>query len=314
MRAVVYEGQGSVRLLDRPLPEPGEGEVQVRVAACGICATDRHIVHGRFASQPPLILGHELVGTVERVGPRVAGVRPGDRVAVNPNLPCGVCAPCRRGEVHLCERLLNLGVVRDGGLAEAVVAEPVSCAVHGIDLAGVRPGETVLVYGLGPIGRILSSLARGQGATRVVGVDPAPEVREDARGVVDAAVAGGSELDAALAETGGRADRVLEASGHPQAIEDGLSRVRPGGTFLQFGVADPELRASVSPYAIYRQELHLVGAFTNPFTMDRAVALLAGGALPVDAILAPPLSLAEVPRLLQEGSSPSPGRKLWVHM
>jgi L-iditol 2-dehydrogenase len=324
MTAVVVRGPGVVALEERPIPKPDAGEVLVAVAACGLCATDRHIAAGTFPATFPRILGHEIVGTVTAVGGDVPGLKPGDRVALNPNRPCRTCAPCRRGDVHLCLHLQNLGISQDGGLAPFIVAhgdqahrlpdslafaaavltEPLSCCLHGLDLAGVRPGDRVVVTGLGPIGRLMAVLSRRAGAASVYAVEPNAAVREDARHLVDRA-------DATWLPELPEADVVVEAAGHPDALAAALEHVRAGGTVLQFGVAEPDARVPLSPYAVYRREIRLVGAFTNPFTMDRAVTLLAAGAIPVEAILEPPRTLDAVPAWLTGSGRPT-GRKAWV--
>lgn len=324
MIGVVVQRPGAIALEERPVPEPDAGEVVVAVAACGLCATDRHIAAGTFPAALPRILGHEIVGTVTALGRNVNDLKVGDRVALNPNRPCGVCAPCRRGDVHLCLHLENLGISRDGGLAPYVVAaanqahplpdglafstavltEPLSCCLHGLDLAGIRAGDRVVVTGLGPIGRMMAVIARRAGAAEVYAVEPDAGVRQDAQTLVDRAES------TWLADLSG-VDVVVEASGHPEALAAALDHVRPGGTVLQFGVAEPDARVSLSPYAVYRREIRLVGAFTNPFTMDRAIALLAAGALPVDQILEPPRSLDAVPAWLTGSGRPT-GRKAWV--
>jgi L-iditol 2-dehydrogenase len=158
-----------------PVPEPAPGEALVKVAACGICGTDLKINEGHYLGSLPMTPGHEFAGVVEALGKDVIGLAVGDMVAINPNLPCHRCTFCRRGTPHLCENAQAVGVTRPGGFAEycsvpaallvpvpgdlplrfAAMMEPVSCCLHGIDLAQIKPGDAVILLGGGSIGLIL---------------------------------------------------------------------------------------------------------------------------------------------------------------
>src|SRR5512140_2214941 len=173
MKAALFERPHVFNVVRRDIRRLEPGEVLVRVDACGICGTDIHIVEGTSRSTPPVVLGHEYSGIVEDHG-TVSDVANGAPVAVDPNIACGRCFYCRRGLVHLCENLRALGVDIDGGMAEYCVVpadqlhrlppgmsaeegaliEPVSCAVHGIDTAGIQSGDAVVVIGGGTIGLV----------------------------------------------------------------------------------------------------------------------------------------------------------------
>ncbi|MDA8145480.1 MAG: alcohol dehydrogenase catalytic domain-containing protein [Thermaerobacter sp.] len=317
MKALVYRGPGQVSLEERARPVPGAGEVLLEVEACGVCGTDRHIFRGEAPAAAGVILGHEFGGRVRGMGPGVAGIRPGQRVAVNPNLNCGTCRPCREGRPHLCRRLAAYGVDRDGGFAPwAVVAapqvypvgedlpagavalvEPLSCALHGLELAGVRPGDSVLLLGAGPMGLLLLLLARRRGAARIVVADP----REERRRL--ALERGADAVADPEAEPPGEFDVALEASGSPAALGAALRAVAPGGTVLVFGVGPRGASWAVEPYDLYRREIRLQGAFTNPFTTARAVRLLQQLGSPLTDFLAHPLPAAELPEFLREPPS-----------
>ena len=195
MRAAVFHGVRDIRLEERERRRPGRGEVAVRVKACGVCGTDVHMYHGAPGSvqiRPPVVLGHELSGEVAEVGAGVDRLADGDRVTVDPNMPCGRCFYCRIGRGHLCESLRAVGVTQDGGFAEycivpasqvyrvrqsvsfeaAALAEPLACCLHGIDRMAIRPGQEVAVFGVGPIGLMAVQLAFLSGASRVFASDP----------------------------------------------------------------------------------------------------------------------------------------------
>lgn len=177
------------------IPELKDNEVLIRNKACGVCGTDVHIYHGEAGSAevtPPVVLGHEFAGIVEKVGPKVKNLKPGDHVAMDPNMYCGECMPCRMGKKQNCENLFALGVNVNGGFAEvcvapesqcfkidedipfteAAMAEPLACVMHGIDLAHIQPGQSVLVIGGGTIGLLMVQMARLSGASTVILSEP----------------------------------------------------------------------------------------------------------------------------------------------
>ncbi len=323
MRAAVFHGVGHMELVERPRPQPGPDQVLIQVAACGICGTDRHIMHGEFATHPPVIIGHEYAGIVTEVGSSVADLAPGMAVTVDPNITCGTCRPCRRGQVHMCRNLTALGVDMDGGFAEyalapraqcyplpqgvslleGAMAEPLACCIHGMDLAGVRSGDVVAVIGGGAIGQILAQLARLQGAGRVVVSDLATSRRQMALSLgADAAV---DPLQGdPLAENGplaGGADVVIEAVGSPQTTAQAIRWAAPGGTVLWFGVTPPGETVAIEPNLIFQKELTIRGARINPYTHGRALALLASGRLRVEPLITQRAPLEALPTLLTEG-------------
>lgn len=294
MRAILVPRAGRVELVELPDPAPAAGGVVVEVAAVGICGTDLHIVDGH-AGRLPVVPGHELAGTVVAVGSGVGALRVGDRVAVDPNLPCGACRSCHSGRGNLCRDLDALGVTLPGGAAELVAApasscvllpagldleaaalvEPLSCAVHALDVLGTRPGSSVLVYGAGTMGLMLLELAKRSGALAVDVVDVNPEKLSRAGSLgCGRTAASAEELDSPDGW-----DVVVDATGNEAAIRDALSRVADGGTFLQFGVTRPGLVVPFSPYDVYRREITITGSMAVLHSFARAVDLLAAGFL-----------------------------------
>jgi 2-desacetyl-2-hydroxyethyl bacteriochlorophyllide A dehydrogenase len=307
MRSSVYHGPGRLGLERRRPPRAEPGDLVVEVKACGLCGTDLHILDGEFPATPGIALGHEYAGIVREVGPGVTGFQPGDIVAVDPNIACGGCLTCRRGDVHLCDRLQALGVTRDGGLAElslvpagqayrlpphlsfeaAALAEPLSCCLHGIDQAGVRAGDRVMILGAGPIGLLMVQLARAAGAevsvAEPVAAKRALALELGADRAVDPAEAAPSGSGSANGWAG--FDAVMECAGRPAAAAQALGLARRGGTVVWFGVSPPGATVPVEPYLVYRNELTIRAAFVNPYTFGRAVALLAGGRIRTDALI-----------------------------
>jgi len=323
MKAAVFYGLGDLRFeADRSDPMPGPDDVLLRVAACGICGTDRHIMHGEFDTVPPVIIGHECAGEVLATGDDVTPLAPGDRVAIDPNMPCGLCRPCRRGQVHLCQHLRALGVDVDGGFAELMVAperqcyllpgnvsleegamaEPVACCLRGIDQAGIAPGDRVAVIGGGAIGQILAQLARAAGASWLVLSDPVPERREMAQSLGVDAVVDPTRQDPLVpgGALEGGADVVLEAVGSVATTRQAVAWAAEGGTVVWFGVTPPGQVVEVEPNLVFRKELTIRGARINPFTHARALAAMAAGQVSVAPLLSRRISLNELAHALEE--------------
>lgn len=317
IRAVVFRGAGRWGLETRPAPRvEAPDEVLLRVERAGICGTDLHIlaVPPGHPAAPGSILGHEYVATVLEVGSGVEDLAPGDRVVVDPNLTCGTCASCRLGLSNVCERMTTLGIFRHGGLAElnvaparalhriapevpldrAVFAEPLACVLHGLERAGLGPGERVAILGAGPIGLLFLLLGRAAGAGPTVVVEPAALRRQRAAELgADRAVDPAGAADAVRAATGGGADLVVDAVG--TCLPEALDLVRRGGRVLLFGVNQQAARP-VNQYRITRHEVTVLGSFIQRTAFPKVVRLLEGGRLPVERLITHRLPLAEVGR------------------
>src|SRR5690606_11221712 len=295
MRAAVITTPGTVEIQTVPDPTPGPREAVVRVVSCGICGTDLHIMDGEVAPAYPIVPGHEIAGEVVAVGSSVTEVRPGDRVAVDPSLDCGECHYCRRARGNLCENWAAIGVTTAGGAAEYVVApakncfvlpdgvdtaeaaliEPLACAVRGFDVLPRRLADHYLVYGAGTMGLIMAELAKRCGAASVSVVDLNPARLETAGQLGGVATATSAEE---LTRPRGW-DVVIDCTGAEAAIQDGLRRVGKGGTFLQFGVASYDTRATIEPFRIYHEENMITGSMAVRHSFERAGELFAAGGL-----------------------------------
>ena len=329
MKAAVISEPGKVGVESVPDPTPGPRDIVVRVAGCGICGTDLHILEGEFAPTLPVIPGHEFAGEVVAVGGEVTEVSTGDQVAVDPSLHCGECHYCRRARGNLCENWAAIGVTTAGGAAEyalapvkncyrlpegvttadAALIEPLSCAVRGFDVLPRVLADHYLIYGAGTMGLMMMELAGRAGAGSVSVVDLNPARLETARELGCTATAIGADEFAAGHPRGW--DVVIDCTGVAAAIQDGLSRVGRGGTFLQFGVANYDARVEVEPYKIYNQEITITGSMAVLHSFERAGDLFVGGVLRPEVMISDRFPLSDYAAALAQFKA-GVGRKIQV--
>jgi L-iditol 2-dehydrogenase len=298
MKAVRYVGDHTVAVVELPTPSPGFGEVLLEPLAVGICGTDVHIIEGDYVSRPPVTLGHEVCARVVGLGEGVSTLVVGDLITVEPHLYCGSCVYCQTGKLHLCPKRLAPGVHLDGGMAEFLVVpetiaykldpntppqigsmtEPLACALHGIDRLQVRSGQAVAIFGAGPAGAILISLAKNSGLTPIVAVEMRAKRRDLAMrmGADFALDPTANDFDSRMRElTGGDGfPYIIDAVGSSLVLEQAICVASRGANILVFGVARPDDRLSVSPNEIYAKELSLLGTALNPFTHRRAANIV----------------------------------------
>lgn len=327
MRAAIITEPGVVSVERVPDPTPGPREVVVEVAGCGICGTDLHILDGEFAPSLPVVPGHEFAGRVVATGTTVTELAEGDLVAVDPSLHCGECHYCRRGHGNLCERWSAIGVTTSGGAAEYVPApvkncfrlpqetnvadaaliEPLSCAVRGFDVLPRGVGDHYLIYGAGTMGLMMMELAKRTGAGSVSVIDINPDRLETARQLgCGAAVTSADALDRPRGW-----DVVIDCTGVPAAIQDGLGHVGRGGTFLQFGVSGEDDTVSVSPYRIYNNEITITGSMAVLHSFDRAAELFVSGLLKPELLISDRLPLERYADAIQRFQN-GIGRKVQI--
>ncbi len=314
-KTVFLLGPERVELREVPIPEPGPGELLLRIEAATTCGTDVKVLrrggHPRML-HVPTPFGHEMAGTIEAVGDPSSWKR-GDRVVVANSAPCGACEWCLRGRENLCSHLEYLNgafseyllvprrfaevstyAIPDGLAPEiAALAEPLACVLHGLEVCALdRPSE-IVVYGGGPIGLlfvdVLASLRAGH---HVVLADPNPPRLTVARqlGASEAVQVGRDGGEAArlrrYARGGDGFDLAIEATGSPVAWEDALASARPGGTVLLFGGCRPGTTIPLDTHRLHYGEITVKGAYHHrPATFERALGLLASGVLHPEALL-----------------------------
>ncbi len=324
MKANYFMGNGSFELRDGEIPKAGPGEVVIKNMVCGVCGTDVHIKNGEPGSadvNPPVVLGHEYSGEVVEAGEGVTSLKPGDHVTVDPNIYCGQCVHCRNGKKQLCESMQAVGVTRDGGFAQyslvpeaqaflldpsvsfeaGAMAEPLACCLHGIDLAGIRPGQTVCIIGGGAIGLIMLQLAKLSGAAKLILSEPNEKRRQAAKALgADLTV---DPLDQAAYEAvKGTADVVIECVGNNPAVKSAFDFAAKGATLVLFSVPKPEAQFPVPLFDVYKKELTIKGSFVNPDTHDRAVALINSGRVDFGPIITHRYPLAELSKAIEAQS------------
>lgn len=312
MKAVLYQGPRQFEVTQVPTPEPGPGQVLVKMAMAGICATDVHIHEGDYAVNFPLVPGHEMTGTVEALGPGVSGLAVGEQVAVNPNSPCGRCDYCLSGRLTLCQNPGGLGTKTFGFFAEyvaapreqvfsvsglgvetAVFSEPAACAMHGVERLAIQPGSSALVIGAGPTGLLLAQFIASGGASSVTVAAPLDYQLRTAAALGASAtvlvrrgdVEGSLAAMRAASPNGEGYDVVVEATGSPQVGEICVPLTRTGGTVLIYGVTKPEDRFSVPPFDIFRREITIKGSYAEMTTFTAAIAALRAGRARTDGII-----------------------------
>jgi len=297
MLAAVFEGAGRLELKEVQVPGIVRGDdVLLKVDAVSICGTDIHIVATPpgYHATPNTILGHEFTGTVVAVGYEVSDLELGDRVVVNPNLPCGVCRQCQAHRFNLCENMTALGIDGDGAFAEycrvsrrvihrvagdvppgiAACAEPLACAVSAVWKASPRPGESVLVIGAGPIGLMIAMLCRASGASLTLIAEKAPFRVAFARSLKLGQVIDVTEQDLEEAIRGITtigADLVFDVVG--SQLAQAVELVRKGGRVVPFGVQAQAI-CSLPQSHVTMKEVTVIGSWLANASFPIAVSLL----------------------------------------
>ncbi|MEY8354292.1 zinc-dependent alcohol dehydrogenase family protein [Lachnospiraceae bacterium 54-53] len=336
MKAAVFYGKRDLRIEEIKKPEPGYGEVLVRVRACGICGTDVHIFEGdEGAAKSPsgTVLGHEFAGEVVAVGEGTKRIRAGSRVCVDPNKLCGKCEYCLSGMGHFCSHMTGIGTTVNGGFAgycavpeeqaysipdsltfeEAAMAEPLACCLHGVDLCGIHPGDTAAIFGMGMIGLIMVRLARLSGAARIIAIEPVEAKREQALGAgADIAVDPVNEdLEQVLSRNGvGRISTVIECAGKIQCMEQALRIAGKKSVVMLFGLTKPDEVLPVMPFELFKKEVVIKASYINPYTQKRAISLLESGCIDVKPMIHKTISLEELPMVLGDASQRSRGKMI----
>ena len=327
MRALIYNGPRDIRVEDVKVPKIGDTDVLIKLKYCGVCGTDIHIYSGdggAFEVTPPLIMGHEFSGIVEKVGAKVKKVKAGDLVTVDPNNMCGECYYCKNAMEQFCENVIGIGTTTDGGFAgyqvvcekqvfkfkdgmdalTASMTEPVSCCLHGIDLCNIKLGDEVLVIGGGPIGLIMLQLAKMAGASKIILSEPVAEKREMGLKLGADLVVNPLEenIVAVLKANCKNVNVVIECVGNVRTIDTAIQCAGKGATVMMFGLTGPGTNVTVDPEVVFKKELKLTSSFINPYTFERSIAILESGKLNVTEMISDVIPLEDCVKAFEDES------------
>jgi L-iditol 2-dehydrogenase len=327
MKALLLSEYRKLSVVDMPVPAIAEDEVLVRVQACGICGSDIHGYDGSTGRRiPPLVMGHEASGVIERSGAAVTGFAPGDRVTFDSTVSCGRCGFCLAGQVNLCDNRMVLGVScgdyrRHGAFAEyvsvparilyrlpdslpferAALIEAISIAVHAVGRHVPKPDDTVIVVGAGMIGVLVIQVLRAKGCRNIVAVD-----LDDAKLALARRIGAGRTLhakDVNVMEsvrdlTGGKgADASFEVVGHGETVSAAIGSLRKGGTAVLIGNLSPKVELPLQE--VVTKEISVLGSCGSSGEYPECIDLLASGAIDVEPLISLRAPLEEGPGLFE---------------
>jgi len=343
LTAVLYE-KGDLRLENRPVPQPKDDEVQIRMAAVGICGSDVHyLVNGRigdFVVKAPMILGHEAAGVVSKVGKNVTNLTVGDRVAIEPGIPCRYCDFCKTGRYNLCKTIFFCATPPDHGnlsryychaadfcfklpdhvtLEEGALLEPLSVGVQACRRAGVTLGSTVLICGAGPIGLVNLFVAKSMGAAKVIitdiaqnRLDVAKELGADFIIKIDPSVEAADVAKLIESTLGSMPDVTIECSGAESSIKLAILATRSGGVVVLVGLGPPEVKVPIVSAAT--REVDIRGVFRYANCYPAALALVASGKVNVKKLITHNFKLEETLEAFETSRTGAGGAiKVMIH-
>jgi D-arabinitol dehydrogenase (NADP+) len=312
MDTIVIQKPKEIELSERAIPEPGPGEILIKVMASGICGTDIHIFNGEYLGAYPVIPGHEFSGIIVSTGNLVKRFKAGDRVAVEPNIACDNCAHCLNNRQNFCLNWQAIGVTLPGGMEQYVAVpekavfsigdlpfdqgafvEPLSCVVHGVERARLRIADHVAIFGAGPIGDLILQIVRLQGAAHLTVLENNPGRAELAREL-------GADLVFNRLEDlqPNMYDVVIDATGVISLMNRAIDLVRRGGTVLLFGVPPSGKNLEMEAFKIFQKGLTLLSSYTSVRNSFQAVNLLQTEQIKVEPLISHRLPLKEMPEAI----------------
>jgi len=342
MDALVIHAPGDLRVEDVPTPQVGPGQLRVRVRAGGICGSDLHYFqHGGFGTiriKEPMVLGHEVAGVIEEVGEGAHGFVPGERIAISPSRPCGICRYCQQGLQNHCLDMRYYGsamrmphvqgafrkeIVVDSSQAyrladevsdgEGAMGEPLAVAIHAVNRAGPLLGKAVLVTGCGPIGALIVVAARRAGAAHIVVTDVVAQPLRSAKNVgADETINVAEQPDglARFSADKGTFDVLFEASGNERALRGAFDVLRPRGIIVQVGLGGD---MSLPINTIVAKEFDLRGAFRFHEEFETAVELINKGLVDLKPLISASLPYRDAGRAFALAADRSQAMKVLLN-
>ncbi len=312
MKCVSVESKGKVLVKNIDIPTPKAHEVLIQVKASGICGTDIHIMDGDYVANYPLIIGHEFSGKVVEIGSQCQRITVGERVAVEPNIPCNNCEFCLNDKHHFCSNMVIPGALIPGGMAEyvcvpeigvfsinaipydaAAFMEPLSCVIHGASRLAIKSGSRLLVMGAGPNGVLQGKIASLQGITEIDYLEKNPfranEVKKYNWGTIFSTT---EEVPKC------HYDAVIEATGVNALASFASQVVKPTGKILLFGVPSMGSKIELDAFSLFKNELSYIGTYTSKKDSLQALSLLEKSTLNVEELISHRITLEQVPEFL----------------
>lgn len=324
MKAAVWTDYGKLEIKEIPMPEIGPDEVLLKVIKAGLCITDLHVYKGWFKyGEPPHVLGHEMVATIVKAGENVTEVKEGMRVVVETSIGCGHCEECTSGHRNLCKDMTEIGFSpHNGAYAQylkapaknvievpdgvsdnaAAILESVICPTGALYSRGVKFGDTVAVFGVGPAGIAFIQAAKAMGAGQVIAI--ARNERRLKKSLMfgaDKIICSATEnVDEKLAEyTKGRgAELICEATGAPSVIEEAFKLARVGGRIILYGIPEDSARVNLPTSEVIMKQLEVYGAVGNPQVWKPLLNIVASGQMNLDAMVTHEFSLDDIEKAM----------------
>ena len=308
MKAAQIVKPNKLEIIEVPIPKPAENELLIKVMASGICGTDIHIFRGEYMGDYPVIPGHEFAGRVEEIGNQVTRFKPGDHVAIEPNIACDNCFHCLNNRHNFCLNWSAVGVTRPGGMAQFVTApeksafdigslpfeqgafvEPLSCVLHGVERLQPEIASRIAIFGAGPIGILLLQVLRLEGAAEITVVDKNTTRADFAKKLGADHICPGLDdlpLDGF--------DVVVDATGVVPVMNCCTDFVRHGGKVLLFGVPPVGEKMTLDAFPIFRKGLTILSSFTSLRNSYQALDLLKQQRISLDGIISHQLPLDKI--------------------
>ena len=327
MKKVYLSAPGEITVEETEIHVPTGNKVLIRVKATGICGTDVHGFLGESIFGPvfPFHIGHEVSGIVEETGKECKRIKKGDHVVIDPLIACGVCDECRNGRSHFCDRNTTIGRTGPGGFSDyimmpegevypidpavpfnvACLAEPLSCVFHGIEVAEVSWGQSVLIKGAGGIGQMHLLAARLAGAKYVAVTDfNKAKLERAVRLGADRAFCADSASSADFLQDVPKGyDVIIDCTGSPKSITSATPLLRRRGTLLIFGVCPINSQMTFDPHDIYMREIQIKGSFCFPkSTMTKVIGLMESGRIDGQSLISAEKHRDDLSKILREVS------------